>query len=98
MMTLTKCKVSDSEGGVELRGAVVVVSGESPNSTVRISQPDPEMRKFRPFDRILNATVTGAGRNWTIQGVSEHLRSEVQTSEAEITYRIVSTGGCQGCR
>lgn len=98
MMTLTKCKVFDSEGTVDVEDCVVVVSGESPNATVRISQRDKTARKFRPFDRILYATLTGTGKNWTIQGVSEHLLDEVRTAEANVTLRVVSEGGCQGCK
>lgn len=100
MITLTRCTItSDGETVSEMNGATIVVSGESPNSTVAISAPDRMSKKFRRIDRVLHASVKGNGKNWQIDGVSEFLNVEVgvPAAEARISYKVTATGGCQGC-
>lgn len=97
MITLSKCTIT-STGVDDIEDAVVVVSGESPNATVRIAIPDHEVRKFRTIDRILNASVKGDDKRWTIEGTSEQLLTEVRTTDTLVKLTVVSLGGCQGCR
>lgn len=98
MLTFNNCTVKDTDGVFSVEGGVVVVSGDSPNATVRIAERDKMAGKFRTVDRILNATVNGNGKNWKIEGDSEQLRSEVGTDDARIVLNMVAKAGCQGCR
>jgi hypothetical protein len=97
MLTLTKCHIT-SPDMEDIDDAVVTVSGESPNATIKISAPDHQVRKFRTVDRLLHASIKGKGKNWTIEGESEHLSQVVRTSDALIKLNVKSLGGCQGCR
>lgn len=98
MMILQNCTITDADGVVGLKGAVVSVSGDSPNATVRISERDEQHRKFRPFDRVLAASIRGSGNKWFIEGSSEQLRAEVGTEDDRISLSVEVKGGCQGCR
>lgn len=98
MLTFNNCTLKDPDGILTIEGGVVVVSGDSPNATVRISERDEKARKFRTVDRILNATVNGNGKNWKIEGTSEQLRNEVGADDAHISLEMVAKAGCQGCR
>lgn len=98
-MTLTNCTITDDDSDLDLTGAVVVVSGDSPHATIRISERDAKIRKFRTVDRILDASITAAGKSgWIIEGTSEHLRDTVGTTDAGIKLSVKAKGGCQGCR
>lgn len=98
-MTLTNCTITDPDGYADLEGAVVVVSGDSPHATIRIAERDPQVKKFRTFDRILDASINAAGKQgWTIEGTSEHLRSEIGTADSRVSLTVKAKGGCQGCR
>ena len=102
MLTLTRCTITsddDTLDGQMTPDAVVVVSGDSPNSTVQISVRDDERRKFVRVERVLNAVVQGKGRDWVIQGRSEHLEQIVGLNKADsaVTYRVRTEGGCRGC-
>lgn len=96
MMTLTDCTVTGDDTDIE--GAVVVVSGDSPNATVRISRPDFAVRKFRLHDRVLNASVKKIRDKWVVEGRSEHLATVVGTSDTTVTFSIETKGECQGCK
>ena len=101
MLTLTRCTITtdDDMFGETMPDAVVVISGDSPNSTAQISVPDNKRRKFVRVERVLDAVVKGSGKDWVIQGRSEHLEQVVGVSqeESQVTYRINAAGGCQGC-
>ena len=97
MITLSKCTITASDMET-INDAVVVVSGESPNATIRISVPDYEVRKFRTIDRILHGSVNGQGKRWTIEGESEQLATVVGTTDTIVKLNVESLGGCQGCR
>ena len=100
MLTLTDCTITGDDLLLhDLEGAVVVVNGSSPSAIAQISVPDPETKKFRRVERVLDAVVRGKGREWVIQGRSEHLEATVGVprGESEITYRIESKGRCRGC-
>lgn len=98
-MTLTNCTITDPDGYADLEGAVVVVSGESPNATIRIAEKDMRARKFRTFDRLLNASIKEAGKSgWLIEGDSEHLSGEIGTADSRLSLTVKAKGGCQGCR
>jgi hypothetical protein len=97
MLTLSKCHITGPDMD-DIEDAVIVVSGESPNATIRISVPDHEVRKFRTVDRLLNASIKGKGKNWTIEGESEQLATVVRTTDTLVKMNVKSLGGCQGCR
>ncbi|WP_373070173.1 hypothetical protein [Gemmatimonas sp.] len=101
MLTLTRCTITtdDDTLGELMPDAVVIISGDSPNSTVQISVPDNTRRKFVRVERVLEAVIKGSGKEWVIQGRSENLEQAVGVSsdESQVTYRINAAGGCQGC-
>ena len=102
MLTLTRCTITadDDTLGEMMPDAVVVINGDSPNSTAQISVPDNKRRKFVRVERVLEAVVKGSGKEWVIQGRSEHLEQVVGVSrdESQVTYRISAAGGCRGCK
>ena len=101
MLTLTRCTITtdDDTLGELMPDAVVIISGDSPNSTVQISVPDNNRRKFVRVERVLEAVIKGSGKEWVIQGRSENLEQVVGVSseESQVTYRINAAGGCRGC-
>jgi hypothetical protein len=99
MITLTNCTVVFDGNDIDsLEGALINVSGESPNATVRIATPDKKARKFRTSDRLFNASMTGTGKKWKIEGTSEFLSREVGTDDSMVSLSVVAKGGCDGCR
>lgn len=99
MMILKNCTITDPDELIgPLEGAVISVSGESPNATVRISARDVEHRKYRHVDRVLGASIRGSERNWSIEGHSEQLATLVGTSDDSVSLKIEVKGGCEGCR
>lgn len=78
--------------------ALVVVVGESPNATVKISAPDYQARKFRPIDRLTRASFTRKGDTWTFTGRSDHLADTIGTADAVIKMMVTPEPGCEDCR
>lgn len=78
--------------------ALVVVMGESPNATVKISVPDYQARKFRAVDRLTKASFTRKGDTWTFTGSSDHLRDTIGTADSIIKVMVTPEPGCEDCR
>ena len=99
MLNLPNCHIlSQDNTHAEMEGAVVVVVGESPNCTVRISVPDMTERKYVTVDRLLNASFTRKGDTWTFRGKSEHLFDEVGTEDSVLEMQVTPAPGCEDCR
>jgi hypothetical protein len=79
-------------------GALVVVNGESPNATVRISAPDYDAKKFRLVDRLTKAEAKRKGDTWTFTGVSDHLRDTVHAPDSRLSVQVTPAPGCEDCR
>lgn len=97
MLMLTNCRVTGED--IELEGAVVVASGESPTATVQISAPDPNKRKFTRVDRLLEASIASNGYRHIIEGHSEYLEQTVGVDkrDSKVTYTVIAKG-CKTCR
>ena len=101
MLKLPKCHIlTQDDLFPEVDGALVVVTGESPNATVKISLPDHEARKFRTMDRLTRASYSSKGDTWTFSGVSDHLVNVIGAtrSEAVMSVMVTPEPGCEDCR
>lgn len=99
MLTLPRCHILTQDEilpEIEQDGHVVVV-GESPNATVRISVPDYEARKFRVMDRLTRASYTRQGDTWTFTGLSDYLGEEVSTRDRKLSVQVTPEPGCEDC-
>lgn len=100
MLTLPRCHILTQDEifpEIEQDGHVVVV-GESPNATVRISIPDRTARKFRVLDRLTRASFTRSGDTWTFTGVSSYLSEEVAAVSTKLSVQVTPEPGCEDCR
>ena len=100
MLTLPRCHILTQDEilpEIEENGYVVVV-GESPNATVRISIPDVYSRKFRTLDRLTRASYKRKGDTWTFTGISDHLRGVVGTPDTRLSVMVTPEPGCEDCR
>lgn len=99
MLNLPRCHVLTQDGAhPEMEGALVVVVGENPNCTVRLSAPDMTERRFITVDRLLNASYTRKADTWTFKGTSEHLREVVGSADALMEMQVTPEPGCEDCR
>ena len=98
MLSLPNCNVV-TEGEIHpvQDHAMVVIVGESPNCTVRVSEPDFVARKFRVVDRYTQASFTRQGDTWTVKGLSEYMVEEIGTEDAVITIQVTPEPGCAEC-
>jgi hypothetical protein len=100
MLRLPRCKVTTQDDifpEIE-SGALVVVVGESPNATVKISAPDFDARKFRLVDRLTRAEFKRKGDTWTFTGTSDHLRNDIGSSDAKLSISATPAPGCEDCK
>lgn len=99
MLNLPNCHVLSQDGAhPEMEGAIVVVVGESPNCTVRLSVPDMLDRKYITVDRLMHASYTRQGDTWTFRGRSEHLFNDIGTDDAVMEMQVTPAPGCEECR
>ena len=100
MLTLPRSNVvtQDDIHPVIENTALVVVVGESPTATVKISVPDYRSKKFRQLDRLTKASFKRQGDTWTFTGTSEHLSRVVGTQDATIKVMVTPEPGCEDCR
>ena len=101
MLTLPQCHILTQE---ELfpevsKGGLVVIVGDSPNATAKISTPDIEHRKYRQMDRLTHVSYSRKGDTWTVTGTSDYLRSEIGAApeEAVLTFQVTPEPGCEDC-
>jgi hypothetical protein len=99
MLRLPQSKVTTQDDiHQEIAGALVVVVGESPNATVKISAPDYVARKFRTVDRLTHAEMKRKGDTWTFTGTSDHLRDEIGAADARLSVSVTPAPGCEDCK
>lgn len=100
MLTLPLCHILTQDEifpEIEANG-LVVVFGESPNATVRISVPDFASKKYVTLDRLTRASFSRKGETWTVKGVSDHLRDVVGAENAVISMMVTPEPGCEDCQ
>ena len=99
MLKLPKANViTQDDIHPETDGALVIVVGESPNATVRISTPDYVSKKYTLMDRLTRASFKRSGDTWTFVGSSEYLAYNVGASDATIKMMVTPEPGCEDCR
>ena len=98
MLSLPNCNViTEDEIHPVLDRAMVTVVGESPNCTVRVSEPDMVAKKFRQVDQFTAAAFTRQGDTWTFTGRSQYMADEIGTEDAVITIQVTPEPGCEEC-
>lgn len=100
MLKFTDCTITSTDGLLEyLEGALIVATGQSPNSTVAVSVYEPHRRRFARRDQLTHASIKGRGSHWEITGRSRMLIDEVglRGDEAVVTLKVTAKGGCDNC-
>lgn len=100
MLTLPHCNIvfqDDILGPID-DGALVVVTGESPNATVRVSIPKRESRKYVTVDRLTGCSFTRKGDTWTFTGNSAYLAEHIGTPDVKMSIMVTPEPGCEDCK